>query len=136
MYSVIPPWFAGSFKPVSGRRWPRPCQNAFQAAWRTSSVPVGSIPILDRSEFGRDASTRFCITIPSGRPSAALKKSPLTPATVAVAEASRSIPVKRWRPAIAPSESLGRSAHSPPGRGATSTWTITAPCGVKRSLRV
>ncbi len=91
--------------------------------------------MLERPEFGTECRTRFCITIPSGRPSAALKKSPLMPATVADGEATRSIPVRRCLPEIALSESTGSRLHRPPGRGATSTWTTTGPWGVNKSWR-
>src|SRR5204863_202018 len=56
------------------------------------------MPMLERVDVGMLASRRSCIRIPAGRPSAALKKSPLTPATVALADASRCIAVTRSRP--------------------------------------
>jgi hypothetical protein len=47
--------------------------------------------------------------IPVGCPSFQLKKSPLTPATVAESETSFSIDVTRSRPRIEPFERIGRS---------------------------
>ena len=62
--------------------------------------------MLDRSASGGWSSTPERSTMPLGSPLAA-KKSPLTPATVAVAEARRSIALSGSRPETTPFESAG-----------------------------
>jgi hypothetical protein len=50
------------------------------------------------------------MTIPLGCPSYQLKKSPFTPATVAVSEIAFCMTVTRWRPVTVPFERTGLSA--------------------------
>jgi len=59
-----------------------------------------------------------------------LKKSPLTPATVAESETAFSIEVTRCRPVTVPFARIGWSEYSPPGRGAVSTCRTTGPWAV------
>ena len=70
------------------------------------SEPSAATPMLDRSAAGGWSSTPERSTMPLGSPLGA-KKSPLTPATVAVADTRRSIAVSGSRPAMTPFESAG-----------------------------
>ena len=68
------------------------------------------MPTLERKRYGGLWRTPPCISIPLGWPSLKLKRSPLTPATVAVPEMSFCIEVTRSVPVIAPFERIGFSA--------------------------
>ena len=61
---------------------------------------------------------------------AELKRSPLTPATVASPETRVCIDVTRSRPRIALFDSTGFSAYRPVGFGAEITCITTGPCAV------
>ncbi len=67
--------------------------------------------------------------IPLGRPLDA-NRSPLTPATVAVADTRCWIAVTRSVPTMASLESTGLSVQRPPGRGIVSTWMTDGPWNV------
>ena len=63
-----------------------------------------------------------------GMPSAQVKRSPFTPATVALASARRCIEVTRSRPVAAPFESTGLSPYRPPaGFGAVRMCIVCGP---------
>ena len=85
--------------------------------------------MLDRLSPGECWSWPSRMRIPLGRPLDA-KRSPLTPATVAVADRFRWIAVTRSVPTMAPLESTGLRAQRPPGRGIVSTWMTEGPWNV------
>jgi hypothetical protein len=73
---------------------------------------------------------------PLGCPSFQLKRSPFTPATVAVVLARFCIDVTFSRPTIASLDSSGISEYRPPGFGALMTCNTSGPCGVNCTCRV
>jgi hypothetical protein len=75
----------------------------------TSRLPSSVMPRLERRGCGGVSKTPDCISMPVGRPSSHVQKSPLTPATVALADARLCIEVTVSRPS---SESLDRSGRS------------------------
>ena len=74
--------------------------------------------------------------IPLGRPVSQLKRSPFTPATVAVLESRRCIPLTVSLPVTVSFESTGFSAKSPPGCGALRMCTTTRSPPIVRTSRV
>ncbi len=103
-------WFVpgGLLISVSVRRGPFPRQVPRKPILRTSSVPSSVTPALDRPGFGGVTSTPSRITMPLGRPSASVKKSPLTPTDVAVDERRFCIEETDSRPSTDSLESTGR----------------------------
>ncbi len=73
-----------SLIPFSVRRCPVPRHVPKNLTRSTWSAPASSIPIEERSPSGGWSSTPSRIMTPLGWPSFQLKRSPLTPATVAV----------------------------------------------------
>jgi hypothetical protein len=98
------------FSPFSGRRWLLPCQvPSIWTRW-TSRVPSSVMPTVDRLGCGGVVRTPDCMNIPLGRPSSKVKRSALTPPTVAVELIRFCIDVTRSRPMTVLFESTGCSA--------------------------
>ena len=110
-------------------RWPVPCQVGSSRKRSTRRFPPLSMPMLERLSPGPCWSWPSRMRIPLGRPFET-KRSPLTPATVAIADTRCWIAVTRSRPRIASLESTGLSAQRPPGRGIVSTWMTEGPWNV------
>ena len=127
---------AGWLRPVIGRRWLEPCQVAIIATRSTSRRPSFVTPTVERWGCGGVVITPEFMNIPSGVPSFQVKRSALTPPTVAVDERRFCIDVTVSRPTTVLFESTGWRAYSPPGLGTVITWTTSGPCGVKTSWRV
>ena len=98
------------FRPVSGRRWLEPHHWPSIATRSTTIRPSSVTPTLERFECGGVFKTPSCMSIPLGRPSSHVKRSPLTPATVAIDDTRLCMEVTVSRPRIEPFESTGRSA--------------------------
>ena len=69
-----------------------------------------STPTVERKSAGALSSMPSRINPPVGGPSAKLKRSPFTPATVAFVESRRSIEVTRSRPTMALFDRIGFSS--------------------------
>jgi hypothetical protein len=89
------------------RRGPAACQVPSIAILSTRRLPVRSTPTIDRRGCGVVTSTPSWIKPLLGMPSAHVKRSPFTPATVELCSARRCIAVIRSRPTTAPFESSG-----------------------------
>ena len=122
-------WFSfGSWlRSFRTRRWPLPCQVPKNEIRRTSSVPPGRIPRLERPPKGGLSSCPPRITIPLGLPSLKAEKSPFTPATVAEPLTPRCIAVTVSRPLNVLLERIGASVVVPPGRGPVRIEIATGP---------
>ena len=97
-------------RPFRGRRWLLPCQvPSIWTRW-TSSRPSSVMPTVERFGCGGVVSTPDCMNIPLGRPSSKVKRSALTPPTVAVDDTRFCIDVTRSRPITVLFESTGCSA--------------------------
>ena len=92
-------------------RWPVPCQVGSSRTRSTRRFPPLSIPMLDLLSPGPCWSWPSRMRIPLGRP-VETKRSPLTPATVAIGDTRCWIAVTRSRPTIASLESAGLSAET------------------------
>ena len=122
-------------RPLSALSGPEPCHWPSIVTRSMIRLPSSVMPSVERFGCGGASSTPDCISIPLGRPSSNVKRSPLTPATFALDMARFCIDVTVSRPRSVSFESSGRSAYSPPGRGARRMWTTTGPLGVNWSWR-
>ncbi len=91
--------------------------------------------MLERRPLGALSRTPARMSAPIGWPSPAAKRSPLTPATVATDETSRSMALTLSFPRTALFESTGFSWYRPVGFGADNRWTTTGPCAVNSTWR-
>ena len=130
VYSAIPFPESGLLNRLSVRRAPAPCQVPTNETLRTSSVPSVVTPALARSLDGGLATWPSLIRTPLGRPDANVKKSPLTPAVVAVGAIRRCIAVSVSVPVSVSFERAGASVVVPPGRGPVRMLIATGPLGV------
>src|SRR6266511_2307627 len=93
-------------------------------------VPSAPMPMLVRSGRGGCSRTPFRTSTPLGWPSPKLKRSPFTPATVAVPLRRLCMSVTFSRKMSDSFESTGCSEYSPPGLGEVITFRTTGPWGV------
>ena len=97
-------------RPLSALSGPEPCHWPSIVTRSMSRLPSSVMPSVERLGCGGASSTPDCISIPLGRPSSQVKRSPLTPATFALDMARFCIDVTVSRPRSESFESSGRSA--------------------------